>query len=784
MALAGEPSLADAALSVDTLAGLAQLLRHLRRRQARLGGHPELTYREIAAKTGWSPAIVGGYLTGTTLPPTGRFDELIRLLGASPTEQGRLATARDRIAEGRRLDAATRPAGPAAPSDPTVPRELPAAVAGFTGRAEELDRLDALLAGHVAHPTMTVAAVLGPPGIGKTALAVHWAHRRADRFPDGQLYANLRGFDPGGPPASPAEVVRGFLDALGQPPDRIPAGLPAQVGLFRSMVADRRLLVVLDNAGDAEQVRALLPGGPRCFVVVTSRDQLMGLVAAEGAHPVALDLLTAAEARDLLTERIGERVGSDPDAVDEIVTRSARLPLALALVAARAAAHPTFPLAALAAELRSTRGGLAAFGGDDPATDVRTVFSSSYRDLSPGAARLFRLLGVHPGPDIGIPAAASLAGVPEPEARRLLAELARANLVGELGPGRFAFHDLLRAYAAELARTEGDEDDRRNGWPRALDHYLHTAYAAALLLNPHRDPIAARPPGVGVTPQALADQADALAWFGGEHAVLLAAVDQAVATGQDRQAWQIAWCLTNYLTRLGHWEDLAVTQTAALAAARRLGDGAGRAQAHRHLGRACIRLDRPDEGRAQLEAALDAFGALDDPANQAHTELDLGFLADRRGDHADALAHSERALELFRTADHLAGQANALNAIGWEHAQEGDHERALLRCEEALALHERIGDRHAQAGTLDSLAFVHMRLGHHERAVVRYHQALELYQEAGDRYYQTEILRHLADAHDAAGDGDAARDAWRQAADILTEIGQHDDADLLRARLA
>jgi tetratricopeptide (TPR) repeat protein len=780
--LPGEPSLVEVAGTVTTLAQLAQVLRQLRRRHARLGGHPELTYREIAAKTGWSPAIVGGYLTGTSLPPTDRFDELVRLLGASPREQGVLATARDRAAEVRRGKASAPASGPA-PVPAPVPRQLPAPVTGFTGRSEQLGRLDALLAD--AEVAMGVATVTGPPGVGKTALVVQWAHGVADRFPDGQLHTNLRGYDPAGAPASPADVVRGFLDALGVPADQIPAGVEAQAGLYRSLLADRRVLLVLDNAGDAEQVRTLLPGGRRCFAVVTSRDQLLGLVAAEGAHPLALDVLTPAEARDLLVERVGaHRVGTEPDAVDEIVARCARLPLALALVAARAAAHPSFPLSALATELREHPGGLAAFGGGDPVTDVRTVFSASYRNLGPTAARLFRLLGLHTGPDVAVPVAASLAGVAVASARTALADLARANLVGEHRPGRFGFHDLLRAYAAELARAELDDADRHAARRRLFDHYLHVAYAGSLLINPHRDPIVPVPAAAGVSTEEFADHADVLAWFGAEHEHLLAAVESAGATGFDVHAWQISWCLTNYLVRRGRWDDLAVTQDAALRAARRLGDRTGEALAHRHLGRAHIRLNRLDEAEHELGAALAVFGAIDDATGQAHTHLDLGFLCERQGRHAESLHHGERALVLFRANEHESGQANALNAIGWEHAQMGDHERALARCEEALALHERIADRHAQAGTLDSLAFIHQRLGQHDRAIARYRQALELYREEGDRFYQAEILGHLGDAHDGAGDRDSAHEAWRQAIDILDELGHHDAADRARAKLA
>jgi len=451
-------SLAEAAASVDTLAGLAELLRRLRRRHARRSEGRELTYREIAAKTDWSAAIVGGYLTGTALPPTDRFDALVRLLGAEQNEQGVLATARDRVAEARhRLPTAPR----CAPPNLLIPRELPPSVAGFTGRVQHVATLDRALSTGTQAAAVVIAAVLGTAGVGKSALAVHWAHRVADRFPGGQLYVDLRGFDPGRSPLHPAEAIRGFLAAFGMPSGLIPASLTAQQGLYRSLLAERRVLVVLDNARDADQVRVLLPGGPRCVVVVTSRDHLTSLVAAEGAHALVLDVLGDLEARDLLVGRLGaDRVGAEPVAAAEIVTRCANLPLALAVVAARATLHPDFPLAALAADLRAGGGGLTAFDAVDPTGKLRTVFSWSYQELSADAARMFRALARCPGPDIALPAAASLAGVAVPTGARLLSELAQAHLVKEHVPGRFTFHNLLRAYATELAQTADPTTDR------------------------------------------------------------------------------------------------------------------------------------------------------------------------------------------------------------------------------------------------------------------------------------------------------------------------------------
>ncbi|GIH02553.1 hypothetical protein Rhe02_06200 [Rhizocola hellebori] len=771
----------EAATAVDTLADLAKLLRQLRRRHARLGDGRELTYREIAAKTGWSPAMVGSYLTGTALPPTDRFDVLVCLFGAGPKEQGALATARDRVAEGRHQTETPQRSGSA---DPIVPRQLPLPVAGFTGRAEHLASLDTVLAERIATSTTAISAVLGPAGIGKTALAVHWAHRVADGFPDGQLYVNLRGFDPSGTPMSPAEAVRGFLDAFGVPPERIPANLEAQLGLYRSLMADRCVLVVLDNARDAGQVRALLPAGRRCAVVVTSRDHLTGLVAADGAHTVVLPVLSGVEARDLLAGRLGAaRVGAEPEAAADIVERCASLPLALTLVAARACAHPGFPLAALAAELRVGAAGLDTFDNADPAMDVRQVFSWSYRELGADEARLFRALGLHPGPDVSVAAAASLAALQRPAAGRLLAGLARAHLVVEHVPGRFTCHDLLRAYATELAQTVDTEADRHATQHRILDHYLGTGYAGSMLLNPQRDPIVAVAAQAGVTPEELADRAQALAWFTAEHAVLLRAVELAAANGFELHTWQLAWALTNYLQRLGHWDDQIATQSAALASARRSGDHTGQASAHRHLGRAYTWLGRLDQAQTQLEMALELLRRLGDEAAQAHVHLDLGMTFDRQADHPRALEHSQHAHRLFCAAGHRSGQANALNAVGWEHAQTGDYEKAIEHCQQALALHREVGDLHAQAGTLDSLAFAHRHLGQHRLAVDCYQQALQVYQEAGDRFYQGEVLSHLGDAHAAALDHDSAHDAWAQALAIMEELG-HPDTEQVRSKLS
>jgi hypothetical protein len=356
-------------------------------------------------------------------------------------------------------------------------------VPGFTGRLAQLDQLDALLAKRGPTDTGTaivISAISGTAGIGKTALAVHWAHRVRDRFPDGQLYANLRGFDPSRPPTPPNDVIRQFLDALGVPAHRVPADPDAQINLYRSLLADRRVLVVLDNVREPGQARPLLPGAPGCVAVVTSRHRLTGLVAIDGAHPVSLDLLAADEARQLVASRLGtERVAAEAVAVDELIELCGRLPLALAVAVARAANDPHRSIADLVVELRDARGRLDALTGDDAPTDIRAVFACSYRTLSPDAARLFRLLGLHPGPDLGIRAAASLAGVSPARARQLLTELAAVHLVTEHARDRYLLHDLIRRYAEERTQIDDAERERHAAISRLFDHYLHTAYTAA-----------------------------------------------------------------------------------------------------------------------------------------------------------------------------------------------------------------------------------------------------------------------------------------------------------------
>ena len=665
-----------------------------------------------------------------------------------------------------------------------LPRQLPPAARYFAGRASELAALDALLERSAgADSAVVIAVICGAAGVGKSALALHWAHRVAERFPDGQLYINLRGFDPSGTPVAPADAVRGFLDAFQVRPSAIPRSPEAQAGLYRSLLARRRMLIVLDNARHAEQVRPLLAGGPGCLLVVTSRSQLTGLVASVGAHPVTLDLLTKGEAGELLARRLGaSRLAQEPAAVEALISLCAGLPLALSITAARAAAHPGMPLAALATQLTETR--LDALATGEVATDVRAVFSWSYQNLSEPAAELFRLLSAHPGPDISAAAAASAAGLPLPQARKELGELTGAHLVQESAGSRFAFHDLLRAYAAEQAGAH-DEARRRPATRRMLDHYLHVAYRADRLLDPLRDPVMPSEPAPDVTAGNPASYEEAVAWFQAEHSVLLRIAQLAADAGFDSHAWQLSWALTTYFDRWGHWQDWMFVQRIALASAERGRDQLGQAHARTDLGRACLRSGDRHAALSHLRHGLALFARLGDDAGQARCHVDLGRAFSAGGCYDQALDHASQAASLAEAAGSQVMRAGALNNIGWYHACQGDHAQALSYCQRALSVFRDLGDRHGEARTLDSIGYAYHHLGQHDQAIGCYQFALGIYQEPGAGYgqdIQADLLTHLGETHWVTGDLGSARQAWQQALAILDEL-HYPDAVQFRLKL-
>lgn len=566
-------------------------------------------------------------------------------------------------------------------------------------------------------------------------------------------------------------------------PGRIPADLDAQTALYRTLIAGRRILIVLDNARDAGQIRPLLPGSHTVGVLVTSRNRLTGLAAVDGAGILTLGPLTAAEARELLAARLGaDRVVTEPEAVRRIVAASGWLPIALAIVAARAVANPRFALADVARELDESGRSLDAFDGGEPAADVRAVFSWSYATLTAPAARLFRLLGLHPGPDLSTAAAASLAACTRAQVKPLLAELTRANMINQHSPGRYTLHDLLRAYAIHLVQSTEPEAQRRAGIRRCLDHYLHSAFAAERHLDKDRDPIVLAPACAGVTAEEPAGYGSSLDWFTAERPVLLAVAHLAAAVGMDDHALQLSWALWTFLDWQGHWHDHAAVARTALAAAARLHNPGAQALAHRQLARAYLRLGRLDDAHALLERTLELCIGTGDRTGQANAHNNIAILWERRGEPARGLEHASRALALFRAVGHRFGQANALNNVGWFQAQLGRHQQALGSCQQALALHEALGNRYGQAGTLDSLGFIYHRLGRYAEALDSYRRALTLHRELGDRYYEGDSLARMGDTHQANGDPIAADRAYRQALSILIEL-DHPDADEVRSKL-
>jgi hypothetical protein len=641
--------------------------------------------------------------------------------------------------------------------------------------------LDGLLGEERTVSTVVIAAMSGTAGVGKTTLAVHWAHRVVGTFPDGQLYVNLRGFDPAGTAVEPAAALHGFLVALGVPAAQIPTETDERTALYRSLLATRQMLLLLDNATDAAQVRPLLPGSPGCAVIVTSRNRLTGLVAVDGARPVGLAVMSTAEATEMLAARLGpDQVTAHPDAVDQIVDRCGGLPLGLAVAAARAITDDV-PLPRLAAELARP---LDALTAGDAAADVRTVLSWSYRMLPDSAARMFRLLGLHPGPDIGLPAAASLAALPATAAEALLRELTRAHLLTEHRPSRFACHDLLRAYAVELAASDSNSAPGGDGaLARVLDHYTRTAHTATTLLDPLRDPIEPPPPVPGAQTEPLADLTAAHTWYTTEYPILTATTEAAWTHGFPAHACHLAWTVGRFQRLRGHWHDWLAGLRTALTAAGQMDDRAWLARIHRDLIGVYGRLDQHDNSRYHARRALDLYQQMGDLAGQARCHRNICGTFEREGRPRDALEHAARSRDLLRGTDDQAKLAYAYNSVGWYHALLGEFDAALTNCQEAIRLLRLSGDRHGEASTWDSLGYAYHHLGRHDQALDSYRLALELFREFGDQFYEADTLDHLGDTHQAMGDHHAARQAWQAALSILDEL-EHPRAAEIRAKAA
>ena len=661
---------------------------------------------------------------------------------------------------------------PDRPAAPSTPRQLPADTAGFTGRAAELARLDTVLRG----PGPSFAVVSGIPGVGKTALAVHWGHRCKDRFPDGQLYVDLRGYDDR-PPLRPAAVLAVFLRAFGVPPAEVPADPDEAAALYRSNLAERRVLVVLDNAGHVEQVRPLLPGGPGCAALVTSRDQLSGLAVRDGAIRVPLDVLPPRDAADLLRGAIGAgRVAAEPASTAELVGLCGHLPLALRIAAAQLTGGGIGDIGSYVAALSGDRLTALQVHGDSQAA-VRAAFGLSYARRSLPARRLFRLLGLVPCADLTVPAAAALTGATTPVAEHLLAELAEGHLVERHRPGRYVTHDLLRVYAAERARVEEPETDRRLALDRLSDHYLNTVVAATRMVSPQ---VIRLPDPPGPPAPDFADHTAATDWLEAERSNLLALITHAATDGPHRYAWQLADALRGWLHRRLYLADSLTASRMALVAGRRAADPTGLAAAYNCLatvhwqanhtglalryfsqGRAHARSACWAEGEAtalygrsiinvvcgagpdaadDLEEALAINRRVGSARGEAVCLNSLAVLHFELGDLRAAAGHAAASVRVYRSSETAVGGAVPTTNLGEINHLLGDSDAGLRLLAEALAGHRAVGNRGAEAATLSSLAAVHADLGDLARAEALVTAAAERAGDTGYDRLRVEVL--------------------------------------------
>ncbi len=695
-----------------------------------------------------------------------------------------------------------------------APHELPAAVASFTGRESELAAMDSLLHAPPADTSLTVlvTAIAGTAGVGKTALAVHWAHRVTDSFPGGQLYVNLRGYDPG-QPVSAGDALAGFLRSLGVAGQDIPAEEGERAGRYRSLLARRRMLVVLDNARDADQVRPLLPGTPGCAALVTSRDALGGLVARDGARRLDLDLLPIADAVALLHALIGARADTETQAAAALAMSCCRLPLALRIAAELAVARPSASLAELASELADKRRRLNTLDtGKDRMTALRSVFSWSYGQLDADCARAFRLCGLHPGPELDAYAAGALTGTTVESAGKTIGLLRRAHLIQGASPGRYAMHDLLRDYARELALAQDSEQERRASLTRLLDYYLNATAAAARVMFPAAQYRVSRVIAPATDAPLLADPAEAACWLDGERASLVAATAHAAAHGWPTHAAEMAGMMFRYLDSGGHYAEASAVHAHARRAASQANDRAAEADALISLAIAEARQCCHRQAIGHLRDALTLFRDIGDRTGQARALANLGVAYLRQGRFHDAFTHLQNTLPLLRETGHRPGEASTLNnlglaclRLGWQQQAtsylrraltlsreisnipsearaltnlgevemlQGRHQRAAAHLQQALTLFRQTGDRIGEAYGLASLGDLNLRRGYHNRAISCHQHALTLFREIADRSGEAAALNGLAEVLLTTGPASAAHDAYTAALELAAQISE------------
>jgi DNA-binding SARP family transcriptional activator len=653
---------------------------------------------------------------------------------------------------------------------PVIPRQLPAAVSHFTGRIAELEVLDDLLNHPSESNTVPISAIAGTAGVGKTALAVHWAHLVADYFPDGQLYANLRGYD-SAEPMEPTEALGGFMRALGENSQNIPADPEERAARYRSRLAGRRVLIVLDNASSADQVRPLLPGGPSCAVLITSRDALSGLIARDGVRRLVLDPMPLGDATQLLQTLIGERAEADPTATRALAGCCARLPLALRIAAEFAARHPAKAIADVASELANENRRLDLLdAGGDPRAAVRAVFSRSYDHLDAGPARLFRLLGLHPGTEFDAYAAAALTWCPLEEVRHQLDVLIRAHLIQPVGSSRYSMHDLLKTYAAELAARS---DERGDATSRLLNWYVRTAEASRLVMSPrashNRESDDADEIGYGFRDFADFDQA--LCWLDAEHANLLRAVYLAARHGAYEVAWKLPVALWHLFDLRGNYQDWLKVYTVGLTSARHLGDRNAQAMVLSYMAASYLNLAQPAEAVKCLQECLELVRAIGDEEKIPTILVNLGIALTQVGRVDAALESLQAAARLFRKLGNRRGEAFATCNMAAALGKQGEFAAALGNYQQCMAYFREVDDLGSIAETLVDLSELSLKHARLDDAICHATEAAQICLRIGSKRNRARALAVLGSAERARGNLDQTQSYWHDAITIFTELG-------------
>ena len=739
----------------ENLSELARALRQLRRRHARRNSDTELSYRELAAKSGYAHGVIGDYFTGKVLPPTDRLDVLADLLGATWPERRALATARDHIEELRRHP------GAQAASTASARRTLPQDVAAFTGRENQLRDLIA-----AARPNGDVGlfTIGGMAGVGKTAFAVRAAHQLAGQFPDGQIFLPLHGHTPGQRPVQPADALASLLQITGRAPRQLPSGLEARASLWRGWLAGQRLLLVFDDAYGHEQVRPLLPGTPGSLVLVTSRRRLTAL---ENARAVSLDVLPPDEAAELFS-RLADRsdlAQGDADVV-RICELCGYLPLAIGLLARQLHHHPAWTCRSLAADLATARDHrLELMHAEN--VSVGAAFELSYEELPAGQQRLFRRLALQPGPEIEAYAAAALSGTGLPAARRGLGALYDHYLLEEASPGRYRFHDLIREHARAIVAGEPAEE-RDAAIDGIFRFYVHAACAASTHL-------ARRTPEVsGPTPPAprrFGGREEASAWFDAEYLNLTAAVRFAARYGRPGPCVSLSAALNGYMLTEGHWDQAINLHRLAVEAARQLADEHAEARALVHLGVVSRLKGHYQDATTSFTRALALICGHDDQASEAHALNELGVTQYMTGDYQAAARNLRCSLELLHGLGDTMDESGALNDLGLVQIAAGDYAGALSSFTRALSMHRELSSQLWEANALNNIGIVRRLTGNVGAALDSHSRALELYRALGNRFGEARATSYLGVAQSLRADLGSARQNQERALALYRALG-------------